>query len=103
VGTIMITKPLPISSTAIGLEANSDNMTNDKQVRDRRSSKRRIDLFLFGLAVLGAGVAVFHSAVHSHNILFMQWFTAIFNITLFVVGSLAMTAGAAMIYTSLTS
>ena len=93
----------PITNTDIGPEATSDNITNAKQVRDGRCSKRRIDLFLFGLAVLGAGVAVFHSAVHSHNMLFMQWFTAIFNITLFVVGSLAMTAGAAMIYTSLTS
>lgn len=99
----MTVKPLPISNTDIGPEATSDNITNAKQVRDGRSPKRRIDLFLFGLAVLGAGVAVFHSAVHSHNMLFMQWFTAIFNITLFVVGSLAMTAGAAMIYTSLTS
>ena len=99
----MTVKPLPISNTDIGPEATSDNITNAKQVRDGRCSKRRIDLFLFGLAVLGAGVAVFHSAVHSHNMLFMQWFTAIFNITLFVVGSLAMTAGAAMIYTSLTS
>jgi len=98
----MITKFLPRSNTDIGSESNSYNITNDKQVRDGRGSKRRIDLFLFGLAVLGAGVAVFHSAVHSHNILFMQWFTAIFDITLFVVGSLAMTAGAAMIYTSLT-
>ena len=83
----------------------SRNGTEPNSTRDQtavKNSKMRIDLFLFGLAVLGAGAALFHSAMRSHNLLFVQWFTAIFNVGLFVVGSLAMTAGAAMIYTSLT-
>jgi len=84
-----------------------DSMSGDfkgpeSQNGSRRNSKMRIDLFLFGLAVLGSGAALFHSAMRSYNLLIVQWFTAVFNIGLFVVGSLAMTAGAAMIYTSLT-
>ncbi len=78
------------------------NGTGSQQNITGKNSKMRVDLFLFGLAVLGAGAAVFHSAMRSHDLLFVQWFTAIFNVGLFVVGSLAMTAGAAMIYTSLT-
>jgi len=82
------------------------NVADSNPTHDRngvgKNSKMRIDLFLFGLAVLGAGAALFHSAMRSHNLLFAQWFTAIFNVSLFVIGSLAMTAGAGMIYTSLT-
>jgi len=92
-----------ITSTWANTKSEDFKEAQPQQNVGGRNSKMRIDLFLFGLAVLGAGAALFHSAMRSYNLLFVQWFTAIFNVGLFVVGSLAMTAGAAMIYTSLTS
>ncbi|MGO9645415.1 MAG: hypothetical protein ACLPY5_11785 [Candidatus Bathyarchaeia archaeon] len=98
----MVEMDLALISIGVDSKSKDFKRTDGQQNITGRNSKMRIDLFLFGLAVLGAGVALFHSAMRSHNLLFVQWFTAIFNVGLFVVGSLAMTAGAAMIYTSLT-
>ncbi len=98
----MVDMNLALTSTWANTKSEDFKGADSQQNMGGRNSKMRIDLFLFGLAVLGAGAALFHSAMRSHNLLFVQWFTAIFNVGLFVVGSLAMTAGAAMIYTSLT-
>ena len=98
----MVEMNLALTSVRVNSKSEDLRATDSQQNMNGRNSKMRIDLFLFGLAVLGAGAALFHSAMRSYNLLFVQWFTAIFNIGLFVVGSLAMTAGAAMIYTSLT-
>ena len=98
----MVDMALTLTSIWVNSKSEDFQGLDSQQNISGRNSKMRIDLFLFGLAVLGAGAALFHSAMRSHNLLFVQWFTAIFNVGLFVVGSLAMTAGAAMIYTSLT-
>ncbi len=99
----MVDMDLALIRTWVNTKSEDFKEADPQQNVGGRNSKMRIDLFLFGVAVLGAGAALFHSAMRSHNLLFVQWFTAVFNVGLFVVGSLAMTAGAAMIYTSLTS